>query len=384
MVYLKVLFLERRTEAGSKGHFILKIAFLTAIFISRNSLKPIVLYGLNQNHFMKLYGLLIVCCLQFSCSNKIQEKIDGISLVASREMVTHEHVDELLKVNANYACVMPFGFIKDLKSPEIIFNSERQWFGETVEGVQQYIEVLQDKGIQIMVKPQIWIWRGEFTGKLQMATEEDWKILEESYGKFILAYAVAAQDAHAPLFCIGTELELFVQHRPEYWEELIKKIRKVYHGKLTYAANWDEYRKVPFWVQLDFIGIDAYFPLSDAKTPTLEQLREGWVTDKEEMEAFSKKLNKPILFTEFGYRSCDYTAWKPWLVDRNNTAINLQGQANATQVIFEEFWKEDWFAGGFIWKWFIDHKQSGGGEDNRFTPQNKPAEAIIREFYGKN
>ncbi len=333
---------------------------------------------------MKLGCLFLLCCLQNSCSNIIQEKIDGVSLVASREMVTHEHVDELLKVHANYAAVMPYGFIRELNSPEIIFDSDRQWFGETVKGIYQYIGVLQKKGIRVMVKPQIWIWRGEFTGKLQMSTEEDWKVLERSYEKFILAYAIAAQETKAPLFCVGTELEQFVLNRPEYWKELIKKIRKVYHGKLTYAANWDEYTKIPFWDQLDYIGVDAYFPLSDAKTPTLEQLRKGWENDKTKMESFSQKWNRPILFTEFGYRSCDHTAWKPWLMDRNDTAINLKGQANATQIIFEEFWKEDWVAGGFIWKWFIDHKQSGGETDNSFTPQNKPAEAIVREFYGKN
>ena len=29
---------------------------------------------------------------------------------------------------------------------------------------------------------------------------------------------------------------------------------------------------VTFWDELDFIGIDAYFPLSDKKSPTIEDL----------------------------------------------------------------------------------------------------------------
>ena len=99
------------------------------------------------------------------------------------------------------------------------------------------------------------------------------------------------------------------------------------------------------------------------------------------MEAISTENKKPILFTEFGYRSMDYTAKKPWLVDRNQMAVNLAAQSNATKAVFEEFWKEDWFAGGFIWKWFIHHERSGGKDDNRFTPQNKPTEDVIRSYY---
>jgi hypothetical protein len=58
------------------------------------------------------------------------------------------------------------------------------------------------------------------------------------------------------LFCFGTELGNAIAKRPQYWSQLIVKIRK-YTGKLTYAANWDDFDKVPFWKELDYIGIDA-------------------------------------------------------------------------------------------------------------------------------
>lgn len=120
----------------------------------------------------------------------------------------------------------------------------------------------------------------------------------------------------------------------------------MYNGKLTYAANWDEYSRTTFWEDLDYIGIDAYFPLSEEKTPTVEQLREGWQRWKTTISDVSKAMNKPVIFTEFGYRSMDFTAKKPWLVDRNDEKVNLEGQVNAKKAIFSEFWTEDWFAGG--------------------------------------
>lgn len=175
---------------------------------------------------------------------------------------------------------MPFGFIRNADTPEIIFDSDRQWHGETRIGAKQYIDLLHSKGVKVMVKPQLWIWRGVFTGSMEMKSDDDWQQLENSYENFILNYAEMAQEAKADVFCIGTELEKFVANRPDFWNQLIPKVRNIYRGKLTYAANWDEYKRTPFWSQLDFIGIDAYFPLCEHETPTVEQCREGWAKYK--------------------------------------------------------------------------------------------------------
>lgn len=331
---------------------------------------------------MKVWGLLFLCLLQFSCSSQVTEKINGVSFVASREKVQQEHIDPVVAVNANYAAVMPFGFIRSLSAPSVVFNTERQWFGETRTGAKQYAQKLQQNGIKVMVKPQIWVWRGEFTGKIAMENEADWQTLEKTYLDFILTYAEMAEEVKASLFCIGTELEQFVKQRPQFWDDLITKVKERYSGKLTYAANWDEYTRTPFWEQLDYIGVDAYFPLSESKNPSKVEMSTAWQKWKVQLKDIANHTNKPLLFTEFGYRSMDFTAKKPWLVDRNQMEVNLQAQAEATQVIFDEFWKEDWFAGGFVWKWFIHHKRSGGAGDNRFTPQNKPAETVIKKFYG--
>lgn len=330
---------------------------------------------------MKRLGLLLLFLLVLACNGQKPEKINGVSFVGSRGKVTQVHVDPVVKVNANYAAVMPFGFTRNLTDPNIIFDTDRQWYGETRKGAKQYIGLLQKNGIKIMLKPQIWVWRGEFTGDLKMLSEEDWKTLETTYADFALTYAQLAQETKAEVYCIGTELEEFVKNRPQFWDDLIKKIRNIYTGKLTYAANWDEYPRVPFWAQLDFVGVDAYFPLSSERFPTMEELHSGWQPWKEKLADLAIQLEKPVLFTEFGYRSMDYTAKKPWLVDYNEMNVNLEAQADATKALFQEFWEEDWFAGGFVWKWFTQHKNSGGPEDNRFTPQNKPAEKVIQEFY---
>ena len=327
----------------------------------------------------KLLFLLLIF-LQLSCKSQIK-KINGLSFVASRDKIDTTHTNSVLKVRSNYVALMPFGSIKELSSPKIRHNTTREWFGETKNGLLQYAKEFKKNDVKVMVKPQIWVWRGEFTGNIEMDSEENWIILEASYSEFILTYAKAAQEIKADILCIGTELEKFVMQRPKYWQKLIVEIRKIYKGKLTYAANWDEFKRVSFWNEIDFIGVDAYFPLSDKKSPTVQELEIGWIPHKEEIIKIQKQFNKPILFTEFGYRSVDFNAIKPWDYSRVEGSVNLQAQVNGLQAIHNQFWKEDWFAGGFVWKWFHKHDEVGGKTNNRFTPQNKPAEDLIRKLY---
>ena len=331
---------------------------------------------------MKRLFIVLFFGLQLSCFGQFS-KINGISFVAAPQQLEELHITPVVKLNANYAAIMPFGFIRGMDQPTIIHNTDRQWFGETSAGAKQYIELLKDSDIRVMVKPQIWISHGEFTGYLKMTSEEKWKTLEHSYRSFILEYANLAQEMCAELFCIGTELEQFIVHRPDYWRSLIVDIKSVYKGKLTYAANWDEYKRVPFWDQLDYIGVDAYFPVSESQTPSLEESRKGWEKWKDELCSVSERENKKILFAEFGYRSVDYAGKEPWKSDRSMTTTNHDAQSNTTKALFEEVWEEDWFAGGFVWKWFIDHGKSGGMDNSQFTPQNKPVEELIRAHYGQ-
>ncbi len=328
----------------------------------------------------RFWLLFLIAAFQCSCTGQDQ-KINGVSFVGGREVIDASHIEPVINVSANWACVMPFGFVRNLQATDITFNIERQWWGERRVGAKKTAELFQTKGIKVMIKPQLWVWRGEFTGHIKMNSDADWEQFEKGYEAFIMEYADLAQEINADMLCIGTELNRFVMARPKFWKALISKVREVYKGKLTYAENWDTFDKVPFWSELDYVGVDAYFPLCEEKTPSLESLREGWQKHKTEMNRVSEASGRPILFTEYGYRSIDYTGKEPWKVDRSQGGANLEAQKNALQALYDEFWKEDWFAGGFVWKWFHYHDRAGGTSDNRFTPQNKPAEQVIKAHY---
>ena len=83
--------------------------------------------------------------------------------------------------------------------------------------------------------------------------------------------AKIADSLGVEMLCIGTEWKSAVRERPQFWSNVIDSVRKVYQGKLTYAANWDDYDDVPFWSKLDYIGVNAYWPLAKTKTPTIDE-----------------------------------------------------------------------------------------------------------------
>ena len=311
---------------------------------------------------------------------KKSDLIKGISIVASRDSINERIVGPVKKFNPNHVSIHPYAFIRDLGNPAIVHNSDRQWWGERVAGVQHTIETFKKNGLQVMLKPQLWIGRGIYTGTINLDTNAQWELLERSYTPFIMDYAKVARDTQTEIFCIGTELESFITARPEYWNTLIKNIRSVYKGKITYAGNWDSYKTVPFWDQMDLIGVDAYFPVSSQHTPDLQTIKSGWAPWVEEMRLISQQYNKQILFAEYGYVSADYAGKEPWTSADGSRSPNPLAQKNLLQAQYELVWNQDWFAGGFLWK---HHIETGRGNfEKRFTTQGKVAAQTVAQAYG--
>jgi hypothetical protein len=185
------------------------------------------------------------------------------------------------------------------------------------------------------------------------------------------------------MLVVGTEL-VGVSKYTENWKKLIEKIREVYSGKLTYAAEGRNAMKIDFWGALDYIGIDAYFPLTDKSGPTLEELVKGWKEYEPEMKKLSDKYNKQIIFTEVGFKSVEGTAIKPWEWNQDGKT-SQEEQALAFQATSLVFQNAPYLAGVFVWKYFTDmNSYERRNNEKGFTPYRKEAEKIISGWFGTN
>ncbi len=329
-------------------------------------------------------GNLISASIQttaFENKQAFSISINGITLEAPPQKIDSSTFINMQRLEAGWVAFVPFAFSR--KNDSVVhYNTTGQWWGEREEGIIACINMAHAQHMKVMLKPQIWIGGGEYTGHFAFEKEEDWQKWEKSYLAYIITHAKTAQQYGVEMFCIGTEMDASVKQRPQFWSLLIDSVKKIYTGKLTYAANWSCYKDFSQWDKLDYIGIDAYFPLNDATTPTVENLISGWKPHFNEIKNFTTKINKPVLFTEYGYRSMDKCAFEPWQ-SYNKEAVNMDAQANAYEALYSVFTAEKWFAGGFIWKWETRDDRQKAATNNNYTPQHKPVEQVIKKWYAQ-
>ena len=338
---------------------------------------------MKRSYFMLAIPVLLLLGALFPGFEKRKaDKINGVNFVGPPKPIPAEYMQSIKRVNANWVAIVPYAFSRQ-GQPSVNYNHSRQWWGERQEGVIATILYAQALGFKVMLKPHVWVMGQGWAGDFELKSEQDWKTWEKDYEAYILAYAKIADSMQVELLCIGTEYRKAVVKRAEFWKSLISKTRELYRGKLTYAANWDNYRSITFWDQLDFIGIDAYFPVCNHKTPQADSLVAHWSAEKDNIRKLHSRFDRPIIFTEYGYQSIDYAAGDHWKLRKDTLSVNLEAQANAYEGLYRVFWEEDWFAGGFLWKWHARNDEVGGPDCKRFTPQNKPASTVIMTWYSQ-
>lgn len=310
----------------------------------------------------------------------------GVCWTGERQRLPKDAIDTVRSFGVEWISQTPFGWMRSPDSPEVHFNPDRGWWGETAEGIRTTTRLAHQKGIKVMLKPHLWIIRPSENGWRDVVgfeSEAEWLQWEKGYTRFIMYYAQLAEQEKIRIFCIGTEFTRSLLTRPRYWRMLIRKIRAVYSGQLTYAANWyKEFQETEIWSDLDYIGIQCYFPLTEKENPTIDQLITGWQPHISVIEAVSRKFTKPVILAEVGYTNAKGAAIKPWLWSQDipQSQLNNKVQATAYEALFRVFGGRKWLAGIFIWKWRPSHDRVRP-ERIDFSPQNKPAGDVLRKWY---
>lgn len=296
--------------------------------------------------------------------------------------------------NVEDLVLVPYGYQDSYDKPELNFRGRGRRSVESRDSM--YFLLSREagkKGLNIILKPHIWMRTdgGKWRSDIKFDNSEQFELWACNYSEFIMHYARVSEQIGATHFCIGTELAGLTEGHDEFWLQLIEDVRSVFSGKLFYAANWyKEYEHIKFWSALDYIGIQAYFPICRKPSPSISDLKNGWKTHRVKLKKISQQFQRPILFSELGYRSSTDAAVDPWSwVDgksANKMIISEQTQANCYEAFFQTFWDQPWFAGAFIWQWhsrYESDQPEGAHSKLDFTPQNKAAQSVMANWFAR-
>jgi hypothetical protein len=288
--------------------------------------------------------------------------------------------------------------------------------------VIRYLIELRSRGLKIMFYPMFFLdvemkpWRGRVTGSPNEI--RNFFRRPKGYNEFILHYARLVKD-HVDAFVIGSELIGLTRVRennefPAVTEliNLANMVKQVVGNNVlvTYAADWSEYHHTeggwfnldPLWSSdsIDFIGIDAYFPVTRTASSIIssESIATGWMsgegydyyvdhntgqkkplspeyawknlrywwenTHKNPDQTITswQPKSKQIWFTEFGFPSIDKATNQPNVffdplcldggVPRESSGeVDFSIQRRAIRS-FLEYWQEEEYIGQmFLWTW---------------------------------
>jgi hypothetical protein len=268
-------------------------------------------------------------------------------------------------------------YVTGPEDPEIQPDLERT---PTDASIRRTIRDARRLGFKILLKPQVSIRDGRAAGEIRFGEEDLWRRFFASYTAFIEHFAALASQEGVELFCIGVELD-GTRHREEDWRRVTAAVRRRYEGPLTYAANWNREADIAWWDALDYAGVDAYFPLADAPGRSVAELERAWEPHREQLRVWQRRIGRPVIFTEIGFRSVSHAAVEPWEWRRPGAPNPLE-QARLYEATLRAFWDEPWLHGIYWWQWDAVLAKDVAPDD-RYSPFGKPAWDVVREFYSR-
>lgn len=252
-----------------------------------------------------------------------------------------------------------------------------------VESLGDIIDHAKSKGLRVVLMPIVLLdeprgseWRGTINPTDDNGGWDEWF---ESYRGMITHFAWIAEKHKVDVLVVGSEL-VSSEVKLDEWTKTISKVREVFKGMVTYSANWDHYESIPFWDQLDLVAFNSYYTLGPNRNVTVEEIKQRWSEIQRDLFAFQEKVGKPLMFTEVGWCSLANAAHEPWDYTKTSEPIDLELQRKLYQAFFESWYGRPELGGFIVWEWT---PEEGGPDDRGYTPENKPAEKVLREWLAR-
>jgi hypothetical protein len=232
-------------------------------------------------------------------------------------------LDRLKGLNANSVALV-YSVFQDGPNGSIVSSDSAK--APSDDALRLFIRAAHQRGMAVTLRPTLDeanlnsqnIWRGQITP----SDVDEWF---STYGDLMVRYATLAQSEGVAAVSVGVEFESMEQYTAQ-WTTLISRVRAVYSGEVTYSYNF-AVQNLGFADALDFIGVDAYYPLDVQDGATVDQITAAWQPAVSQLKDLEQKTGKPVALTEIGIRSQTNDFQEPWK-GHDNQQADQQDQAN--------------------------------------------------------
>lgn len=272
-------------------------------------------------------------------------------------------------LNINTVVLPVVAWQKNAQSTEIDYE------GKTVSDweITNMIDYAHKKGLRVVLKPMINLEDGTSRSYINffdndIPFEPSWDDWFKNYTKFILHMAEIANETCCSIFSVGCEL-VQSERRESQWRNLIKEVRNVYNGYITYNSGEYQEDKVEWWDAVDIISSCGYYAPEDIKSQ-LERIKRVVAAQ-----------GKPFMFLEAG---CPSRAGASNCPNKGEikAPVNIKEQADYYKKLFGVTKNLNWFYGFGLWNWPLHiYGKSGASYDDGYCVYGKEAQDVINIEY---
>ena len=293
-----------------------------------------------------------------------------------------QSVDEIAAIGADTVKFVVDTRVETVRSTRVYMDLRMT---PTAEQLADLIRYAKSKKLRVILMPIVLVDNpqgNDWRGVIDPADEYGgWDAWFDSYRDVLNHFSWIAEGNGVDVFVVGSEF-ISAEPKVDQWIKTIDHVRKTFHGRLTYSSNWDHYRKVHFWDHLDLIGMNSYWKFGEKyrnENPSVDDINKRWKEIQSDLLPWVKEQGKPLMFLEIGWFSQKNVAYEPWDYTREQP-IDLDLQRKLYEGFFQS-WHGNPQLGGFsVWEWTPG---DGGAKDNGYTPENKPAEKVLRDWLAK-
>jgi hypothetical protein len=292
-------------------------------------------------------------------------------------------LDEAVRLGATWISLTPFGRAWDLKATGVDRTFELP-YADNQRNLRQAVKQAHARGLKVLIVPHLWVESGGWRAEIDPETAEGWRKLAESYRAYVLGWARFAASTHVDMLAVGVELRSWVTttHAPSFFP-ILREVRAAYPGLLTYAANWDDVDQTVILSDLDVIGINAFYPLTEKADASDAELVAGGSEVAKKVKALAELWQKPVMFNEFGYTARTDPALRPWEWPdhMNGVRVDARAQASAYRGLLSGMLASRELVGAFVWRLYADPDDLSQEAEWGFSPRGREAELCLRDAF---